>query len=63
MSKEQMIELLVLLQIYYESHQAMESLATSLHMAVFQSVVQEYSVKPADVYLASVKLKRELLNQ
>ena len=63
MSKEQMIKLLVLLQMYSESHQDMENLATSLHMAVFQSAVKEFNVKPADVYLASVKLKRELSSQ
>ncbi len=62
MTQEQMIELLVLLQLYCESHQEMESLATGLHMAVFQSAVKEFNVKPATVYLASIKLKQELSN-
>jgi hypothetical protein len=60
MSKEQMLELLVLLQMYYESHREMESLAVSVHMAVFQSVVKEFSEQPANVYLASVQLGHEL---
>ncbi|CAN5761093.1 hypothetical protein BH10CHL1_BH10CHL1_16380 [soil metagenome] len=58
MSKEQMIKLLVLLQMYYESHPEMQSLATEVHMAVFQSVVKEFHEKPADVYLATIKAKQ-----
>ncbi|MCX6046025.1 MAG: hypothetical protein NT075_13020 [Chloroflexi bacterium] len=60
MNKEQMIKLLVLLQLYYESHPDVQSQATEVHMAVFQSVVQEFNEKPVDVYLATMKEKQAL---